>query len=68
MEAIGAQHVTGDQAASARQTVRSRVEPVPVGGIARTVEPHRMVETGALEAIPIGDIVAEVGVRRPGGA
>ena len=43
------QHITGHQATRSRQSVRSGVEPMPLGGLAAEVEPDRMVEAGALE-------------------
>ena len=32
------------------------VEPVPLAGVGRAVEPHRMVEARPLETVPVGDV------------
>ena len=65
VRAVQVQDITGNQTAPTAEAVRASVKPVPLIGSAWSVEPHRVIEAGALELESISRVVSEVWVRRP---
>ncbi|MDG2233446.1 MAG: hypothetical protein P8L16_06440 [Ilumatobacter sp.] len=62
MRAVDVEHIASHQAAAAVEAVRARVEPVPLIGTARPVEPDGVVKARTLKLRAIAVVVVEVAV------